>query len=192
MGEALKILQRVMLIYLLYPSVTTELPIISDYKKSPRLQFLDTGLLNFIVGLQGEFFKFEDLHSIYRGALAEHIVGQELLGLDNERPQRITFWVREQKQSNAEVDFIIPFKQYVIPLEVKAGKSGALRSLQQFINRAPHPYALRLYAGPLQETKVSSPTVKPFRLLNLPYFLAGKVYEYLPLFIEGRTPFTTS
>ncbi|MCP4157449.1 MAG: ATP-binding protein [bacterium] len=66
MGEALRTLQRAMLLYLLYPAVVTGPPAATDEKKSPRLQFLDTGLLNYCAGLQGHFFKFDDLHSFIR------------------------------------------------------------------------------------------------------------------------------
>jgi predicted AAA+ superfamily ATPase len=184
MGEALRTLQRAMLLYLLYPATVTEPPLTADQKKSPRLQFLDTGLMNYIAGLQGHFFKFEDLHSFYQGTIAEHVVGQELLTLDMNRLNKPRFWVREQKQSNAEVDFVIPFQQYVVPLEVKAGKTGSLRSLHQFMDMAPHSYAVRLYAGPLQETVSKTSSGKAYKLLNLPYFLAGKVNEYLRWFIR--------
>lgn len=186
MGEALKSLERAMLIYLLYPVTVTQPPLLEDNQKSPRLQYLDTGLLNYAVGLQGYFFKFDDLHAFYQGLLAEHIVGQELTALDMNTDKRISFWVREQKQSNAEVDFVLPYKHYVIPLEVKAGKTGSLRSLHQFMERADHPYAVRLYAGTLQVTEASTPGGKPFKLLNLPYFLAGKIYDYLHWFIQGE------
>lgn len=185
MAEALKTLDRIMLICLLYPATSTEPPASADFKKSPRLQFLDNGLLNYYVGLQGYFFKFDDLHSFYQGTLAEHIVGQELLSLDMYSPKKTSFWVREEKQSNAEVDFIVPFQQYLVPVEVKAGKTGSLRSLHQFIDRANHPYAIRLYAGPLQETESVTPAGKPYKLLNLPYFLTGKIKEYLRWFIDG-------
>lgn len=57
--------------------------------------------------------------------MAEHIVGQELSALDMNRPKKVSFWVREQKQSKAEVDFLIPYKQYLVPIEVKAGKVAA-------------------------------------------------------------------
>ena len=182
-GEALKTLDRIMLIYLLYPAIATEPPAFPDLKKSPRLQFLDNGLLNYYVGLQGYFFKFDDLHSFYQGTLAEHIVGQELMSSDMYSPKKITFWVREEKQSNAEVDFVIPYQQYLVPVEVKAGKTGSLRSLHQFIDRANHPYAVRLYAGPMQITKTATPAGKPYQLLNLPYFLAGKIKDYLQWFV---------
>jgi hypothetical protein len=184
MGEALRTLERVMLLYLLYPATVTEPPIMPDKKKSPRLQFLDTGLLNYFVGLQGHFFKYDDLHSFYQGTLAEHIAGQELMAVDMNTNRKIFFWVREQKQANAEVDMVLPYKHYVVPVEVKAGKSGSLRSLHQFLDRSPHPFAVRLYAGPLQLTEISTPTGKPCKLLDLPYFLTGKLNDYMEWFIN--------
>jgi len=54
-GEALRTLQRALLIHLIYPSTSTKIPIVPDLKKSPRLQLLDTGLLNYFVGLQENF-----------------------------------------------------------------------------------------------------------------------------------------
>ncbi|MCU0285610.1 MAG: DUF4143 domain-containing protein [Acidobacteria bacterium] len=187
MGEALKSLERAMLIYLLYPVTVTQSPLLEDSQKSPRLQFLDTGLLNYAVGLQGYFFQFDDLHAFYQGLLAEHIVGQELMAMDMNTGKKISFWVREQKQSNAEVDFVLPYKHYVLPLEVKAGKTGSLRSLHQFMDRVNHPYAVRLYSGSLQVSEVTTPGGKTFKLLDLPYFLAGKIYEYLHWFINQQT-----
>ena len=68
-----------MLIKLLYPSTSVEIPIIPDLKKSPRLQLLDTGLLNYFAGLQEQHFYHDNLHAFYKGILAEHIVGQELI-----------------------------------------------------------------------------------------------------------------
>jgi len=184
MGEALRMLERAMLIYLLYPSTVTQPPVRPDLKKSPRLQFLDTGLINYFAGLQDYFFKMENLHSFYKGLLAEHIVGQELLAIDMKTSRKPSFWIREKKQSNAEVDFIVPFKQHIIPVEVKSGKTGTLRSLHQFMIRADHPFAVRLYAGSVEKTQTSTPDGKSYTLLNLPYFLAGKLYDYLDWLIK--------
>ena len=186
MGEALRTLERAMLIYLLYPSTSTTPPIIPDLRKSPRLQFLDTGLINYFVNLQSYFYKTSDLHSFYQGILAEHIVGHELLAINMDRPGKTSFWIREKKQSNAEVDFIIPYKEYIIPVEVKSGKTGTLRSLHQFIDRSNHSYAIRLYAGPLEKSHTQTPKGKPYTLLNLPYFLAGKIYDYIECLIDQR------
>lgn len=184
-GEALRMIERAMLIHLIYPSTATQIPIAADYKKSPVLQFIDTGLLNYFVGLQPNFFRYEDLHAFYRGLIAEHIVRQELMAQNMYDNKKIMFWVREQKQAAAEVDILLQFQHYVIPVEVKSGKSGALRSLHQFINQSNHSYAVRLYAGDLEIIDSVTPEGKNYKLLNLPYFLAGKIFDYLPMFIEN-------
>lgn len=178
-GEALRTLERAMLIYLIYPTSSTLPPIRPNLKKSPRLQFLDTGLLNYVVGLQQYYLEFNDLHAFYKGKIAEHIVGQELLALQDNPISRPCFWARDKNQSSAEVDFIIQHQTDLIPIEVKAGTSGTLRSLHQFMNQAPHPYAIRLYAGPLQLGEAHTPQGKGFQLLNLPYFLSGQLFQYM-------------
>jgi hypothetical protein len=183
-GEALRTIARAMLIYLIYPSPSLQLPIVADHKKSPILQFIDTGLLNYFAGLQPGFFQYADLHSFYKGLIAEHVVRQELIAQNAEGNQKIAFWVREKKQSNAEVDILLPYQNSVIPVEIKSGKTGALRSLHQFVNSAAHPYAVRLYEGDFKIIAAQTPEGKPYKLLNLPYFLAGRINDYLPLLVE--------
>ncbi|MBW2177920.1 MAG: DUF4143 domain-containing protein, partial [Deltaproteobacteria bacterium] len=130
-----------------------------------------------------DYIKYSDLHSFYRGVIAEHIVRQELMAIDATKNRKYAFWVREKKQSNAEVDILLQYKRDVIPVEVKAGKKGMLRSLHQFMNRVDHTYAIRLYAGELEISNGVTAEGKSYRLLNLPYFLAGKIFDYLEWFI---------
>jgi hypothetical protein len=184
-GEALRTIERAMLIYLIYPTTSLQLPLVADHKKSPLLQFIDTGLLNYFVGLQPSFFQYADLHAFYKGLIAEHIVRQELIAQDAEDNKKVMFWVRESKQSNAEVDILLPYRNYVIPVEVKSGKTGALRSLHQFVNAAPHPYAVRLYEGAFEIVAAQTPEGKAYKLLNLPYFLAGRIHDYLELLVKA-------
>ncbi|MES0341949.1 MAG: AAA family ATPase, partial [Candidatus Humimicrobiaceae bacterium] len=131
MSEALKTLEKAMLIYLMYPTTATNLPIEPDHRKSPRLHLIDTGLVNYFAGVQKELFGTQNLNSVYEGKIAEHIVGQELLGQSRTFTNKVQFWVREKKQSNAQIDYVVPFDNYVIPIEVKAGKAGRLRSLHE-------------------------------------------------------------
>jgi predicted AAA+ superfamily ATPase len=182
MGEALKTLEKAMLIEIIFPTTNVKPPIKPDSKKSPKLQFLDTGLINFSVGLQEYFFTMEDLHSFYKGILAEHIVGQELRA-NYYKSNKMSFWIREKKQSSAELDFVVPFRKYIIPIEVKSGKSGTLRSLHQFIERANHKYAVRIYSGGLSREKNTTPGGVKYHLLNLPYYLTGKLRDYLEWFV---------
>ncbi len=47
-------------------------------------------------------------------------------------PPDLFYWLREGKTGNAEVDFVTSTGKTIIPIEVKAGKSGSIKSLQQF------------------------------------------------------------
>jgi hypothetical protein len=126
-----------------------------------------------------KFFRYDNLHAFYKGLIAEHIVRQELLAQNMGDNKKIHFWVREQKQSTAEVDILLQFQEHIIPVEVKAGKTGTLRSLHQFMNDSNAPCAVRLYAGNLEITDSITPAGKRFKLLNLPYPLAAKIKDYL-------------
>lgn len=179
MGEALKVLEKAMLIYLLYPSSSVDPPLLPNIKKSPRLQVLDTGMLNYFAGFQKDLFGTKNIDSVYQGKIAEHIVGQELLAFATSPLYKLNFWCREKNQSSAEIDFLIQFKNMIIPVEVKAGATGRLRSLHQFIDRAPHNYAVRIYSGQLEINQIKTLNGKDFILLNLPFYLAGCIFEYL-------------
>ena len=178
-GEALRTLERAMLLYLLYPVTGYELPLLPDRKRSPRLQFLDVGLMNYKAGLQASLLEVEDLNDLYRGRIAEQIVGQELLARSTRGLEPPSFWVRDKNQSQAEVDFIVPFNGRVIPVEVKSGSTGRLRSLHQYVARSGCTVAVRLYAGPLRIDSLATPDGHSFRLLSLPYFLAAQIEDYL-------------
>ena len=178
-GEALRTLEKTMLIHLIFPTTQTKPPFSPDIKKSPRLQVLDTGMLNFFSGLQKELFGTQDLNDLYKGKITEHIVGQELLASNYSFLNSLHFWVRDKKQSEAEIDIMYPYKSAMIPVEVKSGKSGKLRSLNYFLEVSNIDFAVRCYAGKLQLEEYKTLNGKKFRLLNLPYFLSGKLKEYL-------------
>ncbi len=178
MGETLRTLEKAMLLHLIYPTTSTRLPLIPNRKRSPRLQFLDTGLLCAAVGLQGKLFEPVEIESVQNGILAEHIVGQELLA-GSETGVAPVFWVREKKQASAEVDFLIRHQSTIIPLEVKSGKPGSLRSLHTFIEQSGAKVAIRLYSGKIHVQKATTPGGTPYILHNLPLYMASRLSKYL-------------
>jgi hypothetical protein len=184
MGEALKVLEKAMLIYLLYPSSSVQPPLRPNIKKSPRLQILDTGMLNYFGGFQKDMFGANGIDSAHGGKIAEHIVGQELLAAETSPLFKLHFWSREKKQSNAEVDFLIQYEGLLIPVEVKAAATGRLRSLHQFMDRSPHKYAVRIYSGKLEINQIKTLKGKAFTLLNLPFYLTGQMEKYLKWMIQ--------
>jgi len=182
MSEALRTLENALLIQLLYPSTDTKLPLLPDHKKSPRLQILDTGMLNYFAGIQKEILGTADLNKVYQGTMIEHLVGQELLASQYNALSSLNFWVREKTTSSAEVDFIWPFDGKLIPIEVKSGTEGKLKSLHLYMDLVPHEMAVRFYAGKIAITEAATTGGKKYFLLNLPYYLASQTDRYLRWF----------
>lgn len=181
-GEAFRWLENRMLIRLIYPSTSTSSPVLVDERKSPRLQLLDTGLVNYFSGIQKTLYLSRDMNAIFQGQVARQVAGQELLAASSSEP--LHFWVRDKAQSSAEVDFLVSYENMLIPVEVKSGEPGRLRSLHQFMDTAPHPYAVRLQAGPLHIRQTKTIRGKPYFLLSLPYFLSERINEHLRGFIR--------
>ena len=127
----------------------------------------------------------EDLNTIFKEAIIPHIITQEIISLGTNNRATPNFWVREKSQSTAEVDLVYSYNGMVFPIETKSGKSGALRSLHQFINRSSHPYAIRIYGGKYKVESAITPEGTPYFLLNLPYYLGTKIPQYIKYFIEN-------
>lgn len=175
MSEAFRTLEKTMLLELVYPTTSCTIPLSPEPKRSPKLLWLDTGLVNYSAGLQKELFGVKDISEAWRGKIAEHIVGQELLAANNRFSYKRYFWVRESDGSSAEVDYAIQLANLVIPIEVKSGNNAKLRSLHQFMEKAPHDIAIRFWTNPFSVDEVKTPTGKTFHLYNLPYYYSGQI-----------------
>jgi len=66
--------------------------------------------------------------------LAEQFVGQEILATND---QDLFYWSREAKSSHAETDYLIEKEGKIIPVEVKSGKGGSLKSLHLLLDTYP-------------------------------------------------------
>lgn len=184
-SEGLRLLEQAGFVYLLHPTTDTEIPALPDLKKSPRLQYLDTGLMASKAGIQSTMIGVSDLSPVFRGRLIQHLTTQEVISSSVIPGEKPLFWVREKKSSQAEVDLVIQAGELLIPVEVKSGPTGKLRSLHQFMDACPHRYAVRLFANQLSIDEVKTTSGKKFFLMNLPYFLAGKLTEYIHWFISS-------
>ena len=96
---------------------------------------LDIGIMNYLCGIYktDEYFK-NDLLAIYKGAMAEQFVGQEISSNQN---GELFYWSRQAKSSSAEVDYVIDVNDKIIPVEVKSAKAGSLRSMHQYLKEYP-------------------------------------------------------
>lgn len=146
--------------------------------------FLDIGLANHLAQIQ--LSNIQNLITDFEGALAEQFAGQELIASTAFYKEiKLHYWSREAKNSNAEVDYLIQKDNEIYPLEVKAGKTGTLKSLQVFLGTKGKQKAIRLnldlpnYGKNLQATIRANKEKKTinYSLLSLPMYLAGRLYE---------------
>lgn len=177
--EAFVSLEKTMLVRLVYPCTSVELPARSIHLRKPRLHVLDTGLINHSLKIIGELVFNEDINDTHRGLIGEHIVGQELLASNFSISNELHFWVREKTDSSAEVDYVLPYNGQLIPIEVKSGSIGKLRSLHQFIDRSSHSLAVRVWQGEYSVEKAKTIAGKEFTLLNLPFYLVHRIEREL-------------
>jgi uncharacterized protein len=185
-AEAMKMLDMSRVLQLIYPSTSTEPPIVNDFKKRPRLQFLDTGLFNYMLNKQAEMLLINDFNEFHRGKVILHMITQEIKAQFDSPSYAPNFWVREKTNSSAEVDIIVQFGKYIIPVEVKSGAYGKLKSLQLFMDQCNHPFAVRFLANKFSIEQLKTPKGKSFYLMNLPYFLGGRLFQYLEWFVKNH------
>lgn len=81
-GEAFRLLEKAMILELVYPVSSTQMPIIPETKRMPKLIWFDTGLVNYQAGIRKEIIGSTDMVDSWRGHLAEQITAQELLSIE--------------------------------------------------------------------------------------------------------------
>ncbi len=150
--------------------------------------FLDCGLMNNLCGVK--WISAEELQRrefINEGKMAEQFIAQHLicLGKSNVRPA-LFYWLREGRSTNAEVDFVIQWGSTVVPVEVKSGKSGSLRSLHQFVLQKKTGCAVRFDLNPPVYQTVSHAVRQKSKtetvvlnLLSLPLYMVEQLTRLL-------------
>ena len=167
------------------------LPLQADVnEKVFKLIFLDVGLMNAVCGLGWQTLaNLTHTQLINAGPAAEQFIGQHLQYLLAERANRaLTYWLREGRSSNAEVDYVAEFGGHIVPIEVKAGRAGTLKSLHQFVFEKRVPFAIRFHADQPALQTVDTEIRRGhgtervrYRLLSLPLYLV----ERLPRIVDG-------
>jgi len=129
----------------------TELPLSYHAKDNfYKLTFLDTGLSLKASGLEETILTSPNILGVYEGGLAEQFVGQELLAYSNpEERVKFFYWERFKRGSSAEIDYLFTYKSQVYPVEVKAGKTGSLKSLKLYKEEMQNQISIRYSKLPL-------------------------------------------
>ncbi len=142
---------------------------------------LDCGLCSASLGLtMHQLQSADELSLVNSGGIAEQFVGQVLRTIPPAyvEPQ-LYYWQRAERSSNAEIDYVLQHENQIIPIEVKAGATGTLRSLHQFMKDKKKLLALRVNSDYPSRTKVSVKDVSgasiQYQLLSIPFYLLGQI-----------------
>ena len=161
-------------------------PLTADINENVyKLIFMDVGMAAWLAGTDWIAMQALDGQALVNeGKFAEQFIGQHLL--NPFAPPRLTYWLREAKSANAEVDYVTTSGNEIVPIEVKAGKSGALKSLQQIAANKKISICVRFDLNPptIQDvaytTRVSDGSVEvTYTLLSLPLYLVGELPRIL-------------
>lgn len=182
-SKAFDILHEAMLVERIFPTTQTQPPLVKKTKASPKAIFLDVGLCTKVLHLTRDQIHERLIDPFYQGGLMEAFVGQELLACDFYNRNTLFFWIREEKGSSSELDFLVPLEKELVPIEVKSGSQGSLKSLHQFLSRSTYTLGVRFYhqaSLKVENHLVTLPTgIKlKYKLLSIPFYL---VFRWSPI-----------
>lgn len=165
LAPALQLLEKAGIIHKVYQTAGNGFPLGAEARfEKFKVLFLDIGLNQRMLGNNISTWLLNPIDSfVNKGALTESFVGQELIAYGTDLLQRnLYYWHRENRSSNAEVDYLIQLDRKIVPVEVKSGKGSTLKSMHAFLTEKPHsPFGIRFSTHP--------------------YFIEKKLYSY-PLY----------
>ncbi len=181
--QALTLLIQAKLISPVHCTSANGLPLMSEIRERERkMIFIDVGLANALLDLR--LTSLADKTLANQGGISEQVVGQLLRTLTPYYVEpHLFYWSREEKGSSAEVDYIIAHEGDIIPIEVKSGSTGGLKSLHSYMALKKKNLAVRINSEPLTFTpvqvKIHSGESVEYRLLSIPFYLTGQLHRLL-------------
>lgn len=146
---------------------------------------IDIGLVSAQLGLAAT--SREDQKKLIfsnKGGLAEQFVGQQLRSMQTpDLDPQLFYWQRTGGRPG-EIDYILQHGSRIIPVEVKSGPAGKMKSLHQFMAEKKLGLAVRcnLNLPTLEKIRVKTTLGQPvaYDLMSIPIYLAG----HIPLLIS--------
>lgn len=178
--QILALFVQARIIYRAYHSSANRLPLRAEInRKTAKGILLDIGIYHALNGLSlAEISQNHNIFFANQGELAEQFIGQHLLYNQASYMQpELYYWVREKAQANAEIDFVIQLGNKILPIEVKSGKTGTLRSLHVFMEQKRLSVALRFSTNTSVIEKIQSSLPQSdytYTLVSLPLYLVGQ------------------
>jgi predicted AAA+ superfamily ATPase len=113
--------------------------------KYRRIIPFDTGIYQRILNLNiSDILLSNDFDTINKGAVAEIFAGCELKkNASCYSDEELYCWVREKKNANAQIDFVVQRGETIVPVEIKSGKQGKMQSMWVFMKEKNSNYGIR-------------------------------------------------
>lgn len=159
--------------------------IAQENEKKFKVIFLDTGLVSALQGIVLKSKKeIQELIRINKGGISEQVVGQLL----RTRPLKfmdphLNYYIRDRKGSEAEIDYLIQYDTRIIPIEVKSGATGSLKSLHQFMAERNFKTAVRINS---EKPTIADLNIKTsignkvkYSLVSIPFYLTEEVNRFI-------------
>jgi len=191
--ESIKKLELSRIIHTVKHSNARKVPLTEHAKEDVyKTMFIDIGFVNQFN--QIDLTELENLITANEGMLAEQYIAQELLTIHQAYLSPELFcWSREEKNSNAEIDFIYQHKNKIYPIEVKAGKTGTLKSMQVYLYEKKLKNGIRfnmdLPTIGSFKTRINVPNKNAelsWTLLSLPLYMVSELRRIIDLKILMR------
>ncbi|MFM2090158.1 MAG: hypothetical protein RLZZ127_647 [Planctomycetota bacterium] len=177
--RALDLLTMAGVVRQIHHSAANGLPLGAEVKDSFRkVALVDIGIAHALLGTPAAqaFPAWEALAPALRGQLVDQMAAQELRHLDSGAGDGVElhYWQREGGRAG-EVDYLLQVAGRIVPVELKAGAAGAMKSLHQFMFDKHLGLAVRVDANPPSVMDVAVKTTQGdpvrYRLLGVPLYL---------------------
>ncbi len=147
-SPALELLEKACLIYRVYHTAANGIPLGAEVRQDRfKVIMVDIGLCQSLLGFDPGSWIVNSRQALSnKGKLTEAFVGQELIAYGNlRRRPGLYYWHRDKRGSQAEVDYVVASQAEILPIEVKSGAAGSLKSLHLFIKQKQRPLGFRLW-----------------------------------------------
>ena len=177
--KAVELLQKARICHPVISSAANGVPLAAELNtKFFKEIFIDTGLCCAALGINfQQLSSTREIILINQGGLAEQVAGQILRTINPFYIEpALYYWQRGVKGSSAEIDYVLQHGNQIVPIEVKAGKTGGLKSLHLFMELKKYPLAVRVNSDLPSKIKV-----KHYDLLSIPFYLLGQIHRLISL-----------
>ena len=184
--NVINLLEKARISHRVQSSSANGVPLASEIKeKFFKEIFLDIGLCSTALGLSlTQMNSTNEIILINNGGIAEQVVGQLLRTIEPPYIEpALYYWHREEASSSAEIDYVIQHGNRIVPIEVKAGATGSLKSLHVFMGLKKLSLAVRINSDYPSKTNVD---VKDnlgksvnYTFISIPFYLMGQIHRLL-------------